>query len=174
MKEGPKFWLMKSEPDKFSLTDLKNAPTSGELWDGVRNYQARNYMRDGMKRGDGVLFYHSRCDQPAVVGLARVVSSEAEADPSQFDVNSDYFDPKSSRDHPRWVAARIEYLAAFPNPVTLQFIKADPTLSAMRVAQRGQRLSVQPVEIIHFLAICKAGGLRNIPFRTQPSPPTTS
>jgi predicted RNA-binding protein with PUA-like domain len=159
MMTTPSFWLMKSEPDVFSLDDLKRAPTGGELWDGVRNYQARNFMRDGMRRGDGVLFYHSTCEVPGVVGLARIANEAAEPDPSQFDPKSEYFDPKSSSDAPRWMARRVEFVAAFPRLVSLRAIKDDADLAAMLVAQRGQRLSIQPVTRPHFLAVCRAGGL---------------
>lgn len=150
---------MKSEPDAFSLDDLRNSPGSSTLWDGVRNYQARNFMRDQMQRGDGVLFYHSNCTPPAVVGLASIVSAQAEPDPTQFDASSDYHDAKSDPENPRWLAARVGYVARFPKPVSLRSIKEHPLLSAMKVAQRGMRLSVQPVEEAHFLSVCKEGGL---------------
>jgi len=156
----PRFWLMKSEPDVFSLDDLKSRGAGGELWDGVRNYQARNFMRDDMRRGDGVLFYHSRCAEPGVVGLARIISAEAETDPTQFDPDSNYHDPKSSPDNPRWVAARLDYVAHLPAPVSLQAIKNDPQFEGMLVAKRGQRLSIQPVEKAHFLAVCAVGGIK--------------
>ena len=151
---------MKSEPDAFSLDDLRARPGQAELWDGVRNYQARNFMRDEMKRGDGVLFYHSNCAEPGVVGLARIASDTAAVDPSQFDPKSAYHDPKSTPENPRWVAATVQFVAALPHPVSLQAIKEDPELSQMRVAQRGMRLSIQPVEKAHFLEICRRGGLR--------------
>ncbi len=154
------FWLMKSEPDVFSLDHLQDSPDRSTLWDGVRNYQARNFMRDSMRAGDGVLFYHSNCATPGVVGLARITSEEAEPDPSQFDPQSKYFDPKSDPDNPRWLAARVSYVAHFKEIVSLAAIKADPVLSAMKVAQRGMRLSVQPVEEEHFFLVCRNGGLR--------------
>ena len=160
MPKNPNFWLMKSEPDVFSLDHLKAISPDSELWDGVRNYQARNFMRDEMKRGDGVLYYHSNCEVPGVVGLAFIASEEAEPDPTQFDKKSKYHDPKSKQEDPRWVAARVAYLAHFTDEVSLKEIKEDPTLSEMKVAQRGMRLSIQPVEKEHFLEICRRGGIK--------------
>ena len=114
MPTQPKFWLMKSEPDVFSIDDLKALFPQSELWDGVRNYQARNFMRDEMKAGDGVLFYHSNCTPPAVVGIACITSQKAEPDPKQFDPQSEYYDAKSRQEEPRWVAARVGFVARFP------------------------------------------------------------
>ncbi|MFP4280996.1 MAG: EVE domain-containing protein [Opitutales bacterium] len=161
MSTPPRFWLMKSEPDVFSLDDLKARLPHGELWDGVRNYQARNFMRDAMQRGDGVLFYHSNCAVPGVVGLARIVSEEAQPDPTQFDPASDYYDPKAKPESPRWLAAAVGYVAHFDEVVALRTIKDDAQLSEMAVAQRGQRLSIQPVEEVHFLEVCRRGGIED-------------
>ena len=141
------YWLVKSEPDDFSLAKL--AAQGVEPWTGVRNYQARNFMRDQMQVGDRVLFYHSNIPEPAIVGLAEV-SSKPYPDPTQFDPNSDYFDPKATPLAPRWFLVDLSYVSTFPKALTLETIKADPLLSQMRVAQRGQRLSVQPVEAEHF------------------------
>lgn len=151
---------MKSEPDVFSLDDLKAISPKSELWDGVRNYQARNFMRDEMSVGDGVLFYHSNCTPPGVVGLAYIGSQQAEPDPTQFDKTSKYYDPKSKQDEPRWVAARVAYVAHFPSQVDLATLKNDKNLSEMKVVQRGMRLSIQPVEKTHFLEVCNLGGLK--------------
>lgn len=146
----PSVWLMKSEPDVFSLDDLKNCPKKTEPWDGIRNYQARNFMRDDMKKGDVVLFYHSNCKEPGIVGLAEIASSSAYPDPTQFDKKSNYFDPKSDPDNPRWLLVDVRYKKTFKRPVTLKEIKAHPVLKDMKVAQRGMRLSIQPVEQEHF------------------------
>ncbi len=150
---------MKSEPDTFSFTHLKERPGQSTLWDGVRNYQARNLMRDEMKKGDQVLFYHSSCAQPAVVGLAVVTSEQAVPDPTQFDPKSPYFDPKATSDKPRWVCVEVKYDRPLPQAVTLKAIKEDPVLEGMPLRKRGQRLSIQPVEAAHFAHICKLGGL---------------
>jgi len=146
----PSVWLMKSEPDVFSLDDLKNCPNKTEPWDGIRNYQARNFMRDDMKKGDIVLFYHSNCKEPGIVGLAEIASSCAYPDPTQFDKKSNYFDPKSDPDNPRWLMVDVRYKKTLKRPVTLKEIKEHPVLSGMKVAQRGMRLSIQPVEQKHF------------------------
>jgi len=143
------FWLMKSEPHVFSIDDLKDAPNSTTHWDGVRNYQARNFMRDQMKIGDLVLYYHSNCDVPGVVGLAEVVK-ESYPDFSAWDSESKYFDPKSPQDNPRWFMVDIKWKRTFPRTVSLSEMKETPELEGMKVIQRGMRLSVQPVEKHHF------------------------
>ena len=151
-----KYWLMKSEPHVFSLADLKNSPYSTTYWDGVRNYQARNFMRDQMKKGDLVLYYHSNCDQPGVVGIA-AVTKEAYPDHTSWDPDSNYFDPKSTKEDPRWFMVDITWKRAFKRLVSLQEMKETPKLAEMRVVQRGQRLSVQPVEKRHFDLVVKMG-----------------
>lgn len=155
-----KYWLLKSEPDVFSLTDLENCEGRKDYWSGVRNYQARNFIRDDMKPGDRVLFYHSNCNPPAVVGLANIVS-ESYPDPTQFDPQSEYFDEKSTRDQPRWYVVDVEFAEHFVTPVTLPMIKEDAVLADMLVARKGQRLSVQPVEAAHFKRVVQLG--TNIP-----------
>ena len=154
----PNYWLMKSEPDVFSIDDLKNAPRKTEPWDGIRNYQARNFMRDDMKKGDVVLFYHSNCAEPGIVGLAEIASKAAYPDPTQFDKKSKYHDPKSDPDNPRWLLVDVRYKKAFKHPVTLKAIKEHKVLKDMKVAQRGMRLSIQPVEIKHHKVILKLAG----------------
>ncbi|GHB99293.1 EVE domain-containing protein [Cerasicoccus arenae] len=139
-----KYWLMKTEPDVFSFDDLKDRPHQTEPWDGIRNYQARNYMRDEMKIGDRILFYHSRCDPPGIVGVAEVVG-EAVPDPSAWDPKSNYYDEKASPENPRWCMVSVRYFETFPRLVSLEELKADPKLSEMRVVQRGNRLSIMPV-----------------------------
>ena len=142
-------WLMKSEPDVFSFDDLRNADRKTTMWEGVRNYQARNFMRDSMKKGDLVLFYHSNCQEPGIVGLAEIASKSAYPDPTQFDRKSKYHDPKSDRENPRWLVVDVRYKKKLKHPVTLRDIKSHPVLQNMKVAQRGMRLSIQPVDNNH-------------------------
>ncbi len=149
-------WLMKSEPDVFSFEDLKNEPDRTAHWDGVRNYQARNFMRDEMKAGDLVLFYHSNCDEPGVVGIAEVVR-EAYPDHTAWDPNSRYYDPKSTPENPRWFMVDVRWKQPFKRTVTLREMRQIPELAGMKVLQRGQRLSVQPVEKHHFDAVVEMG-----------------
>ena len=143
------YWLMKSEPDAFSIDDLASRSGKREPWDGVRNYQARNFMRDDMKKGDQVLFYHSSCAEPGVVGVARVVK-EAYPDATAFDPESKYFDPKSDPDKPRWFMVDIQLVRKLKRVITLAELKQNPRLEGMRLLARGNRLSVMPVEKEHF------------------------
>lgn len=138
-----RYWLMKSEPDEASIDDLANAPSRTLPWTGVRNYQARNFMRDSMQLGDGVLFYHSSCPEPGIAGLARVVS-HAYPDPTQFDPKSDYFDPKSMRESPRWMLVDVEFVKKTPL-IALAELRKHPQLADMRVLAKGNRLSITPV-----------------------------
>jgi len=140
-----KYWLMKSEPSAFSIDDLIACENSTDNWDGIRNYQARNFMRDTMEIGDKVLFYHSNCDEVGVVGLAEV-ASEAYPDFTAFDESCKYYDPKSDPDKPRWVMVDIKFVEKFDRTVTLKEIKQIDELSNMKLVQRGMRLSIQPVE----------------------------
>ncbi len=140
---SPRYWLMKSEPDAFSLDDLKKSPKKTTSWEGVRNYQARNIMRDECKKGDGVLFYHSKTKEPAVVGIATIVK-ESYPDHTQFDPESPYFDPKATRDKPRWFMVDVKYKSQLKSPVSLAEIKQTKALAKMVLVNRG-RLSVQPV-----------------------------
>ena len=134
---------MKSEPDEFSIDDLAAAPEQTSPWFGVRNYQARNYMRDHMKVGDGVLFYHSSCAVPGIAGIARV-TSEARADDTQFDRKSGYFDPKSRREAPRWSLVDVKFVKK-TRVMPLDEMRTYPQLSKMVVLRRGNRLSITPV-----------------------------
>lgn len=136
------YWLMKSEPDVFSIDDLKKKKKSG--WDGVRNYQARNYMRDDMKIGDVVLFYHSSCEIPGIAGLAKV-SKTSHPDPSQFDPKSEYYDEKATKENPRWFMVEVEFVEKFNQLVTLSTLKDTKGLESMAVVQKGSRLSINPV-----------------------------
>ena len=136
------YWLMKSEPDTFSIDDLARVGT--EPWSGVRNYQARNYMRDEMRVGDGVLFYHSSCAEPGVAGLAQV-ASDAYPDPTQFDRKSDYHDPKSTPENPRWQLVDVAFTRKLARTIALAELKADPRLDGFALLQRSNRLSILPV-----------------------------
>lgn len=149
------YWLVKSEPDVYSIDDLERDGST--YWEGVRNYQARNLMRDDMKKNDLVLYYHSRIKPMGVAGVGRVCR-EAYPDFTQFDEDSKYFDPKATEDSPRWFMVDIEFVGKFDEVVTLADLKADPALEGMRVTMKGQRLSVQPVEKRHFDRVCKLAG----------------
>ena len=138
------YWLMKSEPDDFSIENLQMSKQQTVAWQGIRNYQARNYIRDQIALDDVVLFYHSSCKVPAIVGLAKI-SSDAQIDVSAFDNRSPYFDVKSDVKTPRWWQVDIQFLAKFSNPVSLKQLKADPALLDMVLVAKGARLSVQPV-----------------------------
>lgn len=137
-------WLMKSEPNEFSIDDLKASPKQTDMWDGVRNYQARNMMRDEMKKGDLVFFYHSNCDEPGIVGVAQVVK-EGYPDPTAFDSQDPHFDPKSDPEAPRWYLVDIKFKRKFKRTITLAELKECEELADMRLIQRGNRLSVMPV-----------------------------
>jgi predicted RNA-binding protein with PUA-like domain len=147
------YWLIKVEPEVFSIEALRKAKKTG--WEGVRNYQARNHLR-AMKVGDLALYYHSNADPSGVAGVARV-SREAYADDAQFEPESDYFDPQSKRDDPRWSMVDVEFVEALPAFVSLDAIKEDPSLDGMLVRKRGMRLSVQPVEPAHFKRVLRLG-----------------
>lgn len=146
-----KYWLVKTEPDVYSIEDLKR--DSHTAWTGVRNYQARNFLTS-MKVGDRVLIYHSNAKPPGVVGIG-VVRSEAHADETQFDKSGEYYDPKASREKPRWFCPDIEFLEAFSSMVTLDELREEPVLAELLLLQRGSRLSVIPVVEGHFKKILK-------------------
>jgi len=146
----PRYWLMKSEPDVFSLNDLKSKKTT--WWDGVRNYTARNFMMKEMRIGDLVLFYHSNAKPSAVVGLAEVTQL-AQPDETQFDKKSDYYDAKSTREKPRWYCVEVGYKSGLPRPVSLEEIKSTAKLKGMALLKYS-RLSVQPVLAAEFKTIC--------------------
>ncbi len=138
------YWLMKSEPDAFSWEDLKKEPGRKSSWDGVRNYQARNYMRDEMRRGDRVFFYHSSVKLPSIMGVAKVVK-EAHPDPTALDPDNPHFDPKSSPENPRWFMVEIQYERDFTPPITREELKEVEELREMLLLRKGSRLSVMPV-----------------------------
>ena len=139
-----RYWLMKSEPDELSIDDLARAARRTTPWFGVRNYQARNFMRDEMRPGDRVLFYHSSCAEPGIAGIAEVVS-DAYPDATQFDRRSPYFDPKATREAPRWFNVDVKLVRKTPL-IGLADLRRHPELAAMRVLARGNRLSITPVE----------------------------
>lgn len=149
-----KYWLMKSEPDVYSIDHLKK--NKRDHWDGVRNYQARNFMRDEMKVGDQVLFYHSNCKVPGVVGVAEVCK-EGYPDHTAFDQRSKYYDPKSDLDKPRWIMVDVIFKNKLSRVVSLEEMKDTRALSEMKVLQRGNRLSITPVTKAEFNTILKMG-----------------
>ena len=140
-----KYWLMKSEPSCFSIDDLKNRPEQTEHWDGVRNYQARNFMRDDMSPGDRVFFYHSNCKPPGIIGVAEV-ASEAYPDHTAFDPTSDHPDSKSTPDNPRWFMVDVKYVEKFDDIIPLDELKKHPELENMPLLRKGNRLSIMPVD----------------------------
>lgn len=136
------YWLMKSEPDTYSIDDLERDGTN--MWEGCRNYTVRNFFRDKFQPGDLAFFYHSVSDPAGIVGIMKVAST-GYPDPTQYDSNSEYFDPKSPADNPRWMAVDVSFVEKFSRTITLSELKSHPELAAMLVVQRGQRLSVMPV-----------------------------
>jgi len=149
-----KYWLFKSEPEEFGIDDLKKKRSKTEHWDGVRNYQARNFMRDDMKIGDRGFFYHSNCDVPGIVGIVEVVK-EGYVDHTAFDPDDKHYDPKSDPEKPRWFMVDVKFVERFPDTISLQQLKTNPKLADMRLVQKGNRLSVMPVEKKEWTAILK-------------------
>ena len=149
-----RYWLLKTEPQSFSIHDLAASPQQTTCWDGVRNYQARNYIRDEMQPGDGVLFYHSNADPPAIVGTAQVVR-EAYADHTAWEVGNHHFDAKASRDNPIWQMVDIRLSSIFLTPLPLPLLRGIRALKDMELLRPGSRLSVQPVSKRHWEAIVK-------------------
>jgi predicted RNA-binding protein with PUA-like domain len=150
------YWLMKSEPSVFSFDDLKKAPKKTTAWEGVRNYQARNMLRDQIKKGDGVLFYHSSTDPQAIVGTA-VVVKEGYVDATQFDPKATYYDPDAKEADPRWYMVDIRYDRPFEKPITLLELRGMKALEGMVLLKKGMRLSVQPVTAREWDIILKRG-----------------
>lgn len=151
-----KYWLMKSEPDVYSIDQLKKDKTT--WWEGVRNYQARNFMMKDMEVGDAVLFYHSNAEPPGVAGLA-VISKKAEPDKQQFDKKSEYYDAKATKEKPIWYCVQVGFDEKFKELVSLQDLRDNEKLQDMLVLAKGSRLSVQPVDKKHFDIVKKMGGL---------------
>jgi predicted RNA-binding protein with PUA-like domain len=139
-----KHWLFKSEPETFGIDHLQKKPKQTEHWDGVRNYQARNMLRDDIKVGDKGFFYHSNCTPPGIVGTVEIVKA-GYPDPSALNPESDYYDPKSTPDNPRWFMVNVRFVQKFKKIITLDEIKNNPALDTMQVARRGNRLSITPV-----------------------------
>ncbi|MEL7059191.1 MAG: EVE domain-containing protein [Acidobacteriota bacterium] len=151
----PRHWLFKSEPNSYAIDDLER--DGWTQWDGVRNYQARNLLRDEVRVGDLVLYYHSNAKPPGAVGVARVCKA-AYADPTQFDEDSKSFDPKATNEEPRWFVVDVEFVGRFDAVVPLADLKGDAALDGMLVTLRGQRLSVQPVDAKHFARVLEMAG----------------
>ncbi len=151
-------WLLKSEPDTFSFDDLKDRPRRTEPWNGVRNYQVRNFMRDDMSPGDLGFFYHSSCPEPGIPGVIEI-ASPARPDPTALDPESDYHDPKSDPDNPRWLLVDVAWKADFKRFVPLSELREHPELADLLILRRGNRLSVTPLERPHFDFICRLGGV---------------
>lgn len=152
------YWLVKSEPEAFSWDDLLASPKKTTFWDGVRNYQARNTLRDSMKKGDKVFFYHSNADPMSIVGICEVVK-EGYPDHTAFDADHDHFDPKSKQDAPTWYMVDLKAVAPLKTPLTLAALKQIKGLEKMVLLQKGSRLSVQPVTAPEWAIICRAGGV---------------
>ncbi len=150
-----KYWLMKSEPDTFGIEDLQKRPKQTEPWDGVRNYQARNMMRDEMQVGDKAFFYHSNCAEPGIVGIVQIAKA-GYPDVTAQDPESKYFDPKATAENPRWFRVDVKFERQFAKTVSLQTLKQQPQLEGMAVIARGSRLSITPVTVAqwqHILAL---------------------
>lgn len=153
-----KYWLFKSEPDSFSIDDLANAKQKTTFWDGVRNYQARNFLRDEIQVGDGVLFYHSSTEPMAVVGTAKVVRG-GYPDHTAFDPKDHHYDPKSDPDEPTWYMVDIQLVRVFPEPLTRAMLQDVVALKNMMLLRRGSRLSVQPVTAAEWRAVHELAGV---------------
>ncbi|UFS72565.1 EVE domain-containing protein [Geomonas sp. RF6] len=156
-----RYWLMKSEPSCFSFDDLKARPDSTEHWDGVRNFQARGYLKDEMKVGDRAFFYHSNIADPAIVGIVEVVKA-GYPDWTAFDPENEHFDPRGSKEKPLWFMVDVRYVAPLPRPVTLRELKGVPEVGDMVLLKRG-RLSVQPVREEEWRAILRLAGMQEEP-----------
>ena len=154
MADKTKYWLVKTEPEAFSITDLAHAKNKTTAWSGVRNYQARNYMRDAMQLRDPVLFYHSNAEPSAVMGLARVVR-ESYPDPTSWDESDSHYDPKSTPLNPRWFMVDLQWVQTFAQPLSLAMLRAVPALHNMELLRKGSRLSVMPITKEEYEAVMK-------------------
>jgi len=148
------YWLMKTEPDCFGIDHLKTKPKRTEHWDGVRNYQARNFLRDGMRKGDLAFFYHSSCAEPGIAGIVRIARA-GYPDHTAWDPDNEHFDPKSSPANPIWVMVDVKLEREFKHPITLTALKQNPALKGMTLLQRGNRLSILPVSAKEWNTILK-------------------
>ena len=153
------YWLVKCEPHECSFDELKTRPQRTGYWRGVRNYQARNFIRDTMAKGDLAFFYHSNCDEPGVAGIVEVVQA-GYPDPSQFDRKHKYHDAASTADEPRWYSFDVKWKRRFKTFVSLADLKANAKLADMKVVQKGQRLSIQPVTAAQWREVCAMGGVQ--------------
>lgn len=153
-----RYWLMKSEPSAFSIEDLKNSPEGAACWDGVRNYQARNLLRDEIKAGDGVLFYHSNIKPPAIVGIARVVR-DGYPDYTARDPDADHYDPRATPEYPIWYMVDVQFVRQLDPPITREDLKKEPALKEMGVLKKGNRLSVQPVTESEWQSVLDLAGI---------------
>lgn len=158
MSSARRYWLMKSEPDCFSFSDLRDRPDRTEHWDGVRNYQARNLLRDELTPGDGVLFYHSNIPRPHIVGIAEVVRG-GYPDHTALDPRSDHFDPRAGESNPIWYMVDVRYVAPLPQPLDREALRRHPVLQGMDVLRKGNRLSVQPVTAGQWRAVLELAGI---------------
>lgn len=152
-----KYWLLKSEPSTFSIEDLINSKEQTTFWNGVRNYQARNYIRDEIKSGDKAIFYHSNINPPSAVGICEIIKN-GYPDFTAFDKKSEYYDPKSSRENPIWYMMDVKFIKRFKNPTTINDIKTNPKLKNMILLKKGNRLSVFPISKNEFEEIVRMGG----------------
>lgn len=162
-------WLLKTEPGKFSIQDLAKSKNQTTFWNGVRNYQARNYLRDQLRPGDRVLLYHSNTEPNAVVGTATVVR-EGYPDHSAFDRGDHYFDPKSNREQPTWYMVDVKLVEIFPRAISLAELRGQPALAEMELLRRGSRLSVQPVRASEYAAIVKMAHSESVASAIQAAP----
>jgi len=158
MSTARRYWLVKSEPDVFSWDDLWRLPKRTTHWDGVRNYQARNFMRDQMQKGDRVFFYHSSAEPPAIVGICEVARS-GYPDATAFDAKDPHYDARSDPAKPTWFVVDLKAVRAFPQPVTLPAMRAERSLARMPLLQKGSRLSVQPVGEREWEIVCRMAGV---------------
>lgn len=154
MSGSTKYWLLKTEPESFSIDDLARSPRQTTCWSGVRNYQARNSMRDDMQVGDGVLFYHSSADPPAIVGTAKVVRA-AYPDSTSWDPNDSHYDEKSTLENPRWFMVDVQLEQIFASPLSLEMLRGVKALAKMELLRKGSRLSVQPVSKAEYETVLK-------------------
>lgn len=152
------YWLFKSEPESFSIADLSREKKQSTYWDGVRNYQARNFLRDSIQLGDGVLFYHSSTEPMAIVGTAEVIKT-GYPDHTAFEASNHHYDPKSDPDNPTWYLVDIRLLQIFPQPLTRPELQACPDLAEMMLLKRGSRLSIQPVTAAEWKAVHRLAGV---------------
>lgn len=151
------YWVFKTEPAELSIEDLERRGAKGAIWEGVRNYQARNLLRDGVAEGDRVFIYHSSCAHIGIAGVARVIKT-AYPDPSQFDANSPYYDPRATADAPRWIAVDVRHERTFAELIPLAALKANAALAGLAVVQKGSRLSVSPASAAEAKVIMGLGG----------------